>query len=141
MVDVMKEQNWNKYARLEQTEIIEDKDGRKIRRITDWTRRNDHRHHAMDALTIAFTKQSYIQYLNNMNARSDKSGSIYAIEKNELYRDKGRLKFCPPIPLDLFRAEAKRHLDNILVSIKAKNKVVTRKMHQDNNLNFFSLLI
>lgn len=129
LVDVMKELNWDKYDRLGLTEIIEDKDGRKIRHITDWTKRNDHRHHAMDALTIAFTKRSYIQYLNNMNARSDKSGSIYAIEKNELYRDKGKLKFCPPIPLDVFRAETKRHLDNILVSIKAKNKVVTRNLN------------
>lgn len=129
LVDVMKELNWDKYDRLGLTEIIEDKDGRKIRRITDWTKRNDHRHHAMDALTIAFTKRSYIQYLNNMNARSDKSSSIYAIEKNELYRDNGKLKFCPPIPLDVFRAEAKRHLDNILVSIKAKNKVVTRNLN------------
>lgn len=129
LVDVMKELNWDKYNKVGSTEIIEDKDGRKIRRITDWTKRNDHRHHAMDALTIAFTKQSYIQYLNNMNARSDKGGSIYAIEKKELYRDNGKLKFCPPIPLDTFRAEAKRHLDNILVSIKAKNKVVTRNFN------------
>lgn len=129
LVDVMKELNWDKYDRLGLTEIIEDKDGRKIRRITDWTKRNDHRHHAMDALTIAFTKRSYIQYLNNMNARSDKSSSIYAIEKNELHRDNGKLKFCPPIPLDVFRAEAKHHLDNILVSIKAKNKVVTRNLN------------
>lgn len=129
LVDVMKELNWEKYDRLGLTEIIEDKDGRKIRRIKDWTKRNDHRHHAMDALTIAFTKHSYIQYLNNMNARSDKGGSIYAIEKKELYRDNGKLRFCPPMPLDVFRAEAKRQLNNILVSIKAKNKVVTRNVN------------
>lgn len=129
LVDVMKELNWDKYNRLGLTEVIEDKDGRKIRRITDWTKRNDHRHHAMDALTIAFTKKSYIQYLNNMNARSDKGSSIYATEKKEMYRDNGKLKFCPPMPLDAFRAEAKRQLNNILVSIKAKNKVVTRNMN------------
>lgn len=126
LVEIMKELNWDKYDRLGLTEIIKDKDGRRIRRITDWTKRNDHRHHAMDALTIAFTKRSYIQYLNNMNARSDKSGSIYAIEKNELCRINGKLRFCPPMPLDVFRTEAKRQLSNILVSIKAKNKVVTR---------------
>lgn len=130
LVDVMKELNWDKYNQLGLTEIIPDKDGRLIRRIKDWTKRNDHRHHAMDALTIAFTKPSFIQFLNNMNARSDKSGSIYAIEKKECYRDKeGKLKFLPPMPLDVFRAEAKRQLDNILVSIKAKNKVVTRNVN------------
>lgn len=130
LVDMMKELNWDKYDKLGLTEIIEDKDGRRIRHIKDWTKRNDQRHHAMDALTIAFTKPAFIQYLNNLNARSDKGGSIYAIERKELYRDnKDKLRFYPPMPLDEFRAEAKRHLENILVSIKAKNKVVTRNVN------------
>lgn len=130
LVDVMQELNWDKYDKLGLTEIIEDKDGRKIRRITDWTKRNDHRHHAMDALTIAFTKRSMIQYLNNLNARSDKSGSIYAIEQKELRRDKnGKLRFIAPMAPELFRAEAKHQLENVLVSIKAKNKVVTRNIN------------
>lgn len=130
LVDVMKELNWNKYDQLGLTEIIQDHDGRQIRRIKDWTKRNDHRHHAMDALTIAFTRHSYIQYLNNLNARSDKTGSIYAIEKKELYRDKNnKLRFVPPMPLGEFRAEARRHLENVLVSTKAKNKVVTRNVN------------
>lgn len=130
LVDVMKELNWDKYDRLGLTEIVTDRDGRRIRHIKDWTKRNDHRHHAMDALTIAFTKPSFIQYLNNMNARSDKGGSIYGIERKELYRDgNGKLRFCPPMPLDEFRAEAKRQLEGVLVSIKAKNKVVTRNVN------------
>jgi CRISPR-associated endonuclease Csn1 len=131
LIDVMQELNWDKYNKLGMTEIIENKDGHKIRRIKDWTKRNDHRHHAMDALTIAFTKRSFIQYLNNLNARSDKSGSIYGIETKELYRDdKGKLKFKPPIPLHDFRAEAKKHLENTLISIKAKNKVATININE-----------
>lgn len=127
LVDVMKELNWDKYDRLGLTETITDHDGRQIRRIKDWTKRNDHRHHAMDALTIAFTRHSFIQYLNNMNARSDKSSSIYGIEQKELYRDShGKLRFVPPMPLNDFRSEAKAHLEDILVSIKAKNKVMTK---------------
>ncbi|MDR0962415.1 MAG: type II CRISPR RNA-guided endonuclease Cas9 [Mediterranea sp.] len=131
LVDVMQELNWDKYHRLGLTEIVENKDGRRIRRIKDWTKRNDHRHHAMDALTIAFTKPSYIQYLNNLNARSDKSSSIYAIERKELYRDdKKKLRFASPIPLELFRSEVKRHLENILISVKARNKVVTKNVNK-----------
>lgn len=127
LVDVMKELNWDKYDRLGLTETITDHDGRQIRRIKDWTKRNDHRHHAMDALTIAFTRHSFIQYLNNMNARSDKSPSTYGIEQKELYRDShGKLRFVPPMPLNEFRSEAKKHLEDILVSIKAKNKVMTK---------------
>lgn len=133
LIDVMQELNWNKYNLLGMTEIIVNKDGHKIRRIKDWTKRNDHRHHAMDALTVAFTKISFIQYLNNLNARSDKAGSIYGIEQKELYRDdKGKLKFKPPIPLEDFRAEAKKHLENTLISIKAKNKVVTSNINVTN---------
>lgn len=131
LIDVMQELNWDKYDMLGLTEIKEDKDGRTIKRIKDWTKRNDHRHHAMDALTIAFTKRSIIQYLNNLNARSDKSSSIFAIEQKELYRDKrGKLKFEPPMKLDEFRTEAKKQLENILVSIKAKNKVVTQNVNR-----------
>lgn len=127
LVDVMKELNWDKYDRLGLTETITDHDGRQIRRIKDWTKRNDHRHHAMDALTIAFTRYSFIQYLNDMNARSDKSSSTYGIEKKELYRDShGKLRFVPPMPLNDFRSEAKKHLEDILVSIKTKNKVMTK---------------
>jgi CRISPR-associated endonuclease Csn1 len=131
LVDVMQELNWDKYDKIPgQTEIIENRDGHKIKRIKDWTKRNDHRHHAMDALTIAFTKPSHIQYLNNLNARSDKSGSIYGIEAKELFRDdKGKLRFKSPIPVNEFRVEAKKHLENILVSIKAKNKVTTSNIN------------
>jgi CRISPR-associated endonuclease Csn1 len=126
LINIMQELNWDKYNKLGLTEIIENREGHKINRIKDWTKRNDHRHHAMDALTIAFTKRSHIQYLNNLNARSEKSGSIYGIEIKELYRDdRNKLRFKPPIPLDDFRAEAKKHLENTLISIKSKNKVAT----------------
>ena len=151
LVDVMQELNWDKYNRLGLTEIIEGRDGQRIRRIKDWTKRNDHRHHAMDALTIAFTKRSFIQYLNNLNARvqkgvddyfdldlvewsklskEERTSAVYGIEKKELHRDShGKLRFNSPMPLDEFRAEAKRQLENVLVSIKAKNKVVTQNIN------------
>ncbi|HRQ30669.1 MAG TPA: type II CRISPR RNA-guided endonuclease Cas9, partial [Saprospiraceae bacterium] len=131
LIDVMKELNWQKYDKLGLTEVFENEEGHQIRRIKDWTKRNDHRHHAMDALTVAFTKRSHIQYLNNLNARSDKSSSIYGIEAKELDRnEKGKLLFKPPIPVKEFRAEAKSNLESILVSIKAKNKVMTNNVNK-----------
>lgn len=152
LVDVMKELNWEKYKQLGLTEEFTNEEGHRIRKIKDWTKRNDHRHHAMDALTVAFTKRQFIQYLNNLNARriSDEQGisnaekdernnvsittndmklntrDVLGIEKKELYRDnRGKLRFKAPIPLQEFREEAKRHLENTLISIKAKNKVTT----------------
>lgn len=151
LVDVMQELNWDKYDKLGMTKYEIGHDGQLIPKIKDWTKRNDHRHHAMDALTIAFTKHSYIQYLNNLNARVQKgvddyidldmvnlseldkeqrSSVMYAIERKELQRDKhGKLRFIAPMPIDQFREEAKRQLEKILISNKAKNKVVTRNIN------------
>lgn len=131
LVNIMQELNWDKYEKLGLTEYIEDKDGRKIPRIKDWTKRNDNRHHAMDALTIAFTKPSIIQYLNNLHARSDKSSSIASIESKQLHRDDHQhLIFNTPMPLHEFRAEAKKQLESLLISTKARNKVVTRNVNK-----------
>lgn len=152
LVNVMQELNWDKYNKLGLTSEYKDKDGRTIKRIDDWTKRNDHRHHAMDALTIAFTKRNYIQYLNNLNARvqkgvdeyldlenvelsdlskADRSKVVCAIENKELYRDSnGKLRFKPPMPLDEFRKSAKEQLENTIISIKSKNKVVTKNINR-----------
>lgn len=127
LVDVMKELNWDKYHKLGLTKEEEGKNGERLYKIQDWTKRNDHRHHAMDAITVAFTKPAYIQYLNNLNARTNtdaKGNSIIGIENKHLERDKNnKLRFKKP--MDNFREEAKKQLESILISYKAKNKVVT----------------
>lgn len=126
LIDVMKELNWDKYAALGKVAYHQDRDGRQIGRITDWTKRNDHRHHAMDALTVAFTKRAFIQYFNNKNAAQQEGTELYGIRN--AYFHNGRA--IAPMPLHTFRAEALRHLEEILVSIKAKNKVVTRSVNK-----------
>ncbi len=135
LVNVMKELNLPKYEKLGLVEFIEGKNGQPEKRIKGWTKRNDHRHHAMDALTVAFTSYSHVQYLNNMSARNNeahkKYHTVYGIEKKYLYRDKNnKLLFKSPMPIDEFRRETKKHLENILVSFKAKNKVVTRNKNK-----------
>jgi len=68
-----------------------------------------------------------------MNARKDeahkKHGIIYALE-NKLFQSvkKGRKSFIPP--MDNFRDQCKLKLDTILISHKAKNKVVTRNVNK-----------
>ncbi|MCD8237256.1 MAG: type II CRISPR RNA-guided endonuclease Cas9 [Prevotellaceae bacterium] len=126
LVDMMKELNWEKYHVLGLVEYHQDADGRQVGRIKEWTKRNDHRHHAMDALTVAFTKDVFVNYFNNKNASENPNSNEYAI-KNK-YFSKGRA--IAPIPLGEFRTEAKRHLENILVSVKAKNKVVTKNVNK-----------
>lgn len=124
--ELMRELNWDKYYALGLTEYYVDNDGRRIPQIKDWSKRNDHRHHAMDALTIAFTKDVFIQYFNNKNASFNPNKNEYDI-KNK-YFDSGVA--ISPIPLGEFRKEAKEHLSNILVSFKSKNKVVTRNINK-----------
>ncbi|MNF63500.1 CRISPR-associated endonuclease Cas9 [compost metagenome] len=140
LVDVMKELNWDKYHKLGLTKEEDGKNGERLYKIQDWSKRNDHRHHAMDAITVAFTKPAYIQYLNNLNARdinNKKAESILGIESKYLKRDKNnKLRFIAPMPN--FREEAKKQLESILISYKAKNKVVTKnknitKMKNGNN--------
>jgi len=138
LINVMKELNLEKYRNLGLTFMEERKDGQKIEKIIDWTKRNDHRHHAMDALTVAFTKHNHIQYLNNLNARKNenhkKHSNIIAIEKKETFIDNnGKRLFKSPITN--FRQTAKLHLSSILISHKAKNKVVTRNKNKVSGSN------
>lgn len=130
LVNVMQELNWDKYAAINQVEYFNDHDGRTIRRIKDWTKRNDHRHHAIDALIIAFTRPEFINYLNNLNAHSDKTGVVYDIEKRFLTKQKNKTIFLPPMPMEVFRKEVLRQMQDILVSIKAKNKVTTKNINK-----------
>jgi CRISPR-associated endonuclease Csn1 len=137
LINIMQELNFDKFKQLGLTEMVEKKDGSFKERIVDWSKRNDHRHHAMDALTIAFTKHSHIQYLNYLNARKNEKhkehNNILGIEEKEtkiVIDDLGNKKRKFNLPLPNFREEAKNHLENVLVSHKAKNKVVTKNKNK-----------
>ncbi|MEC5156106.1 type II CRISPR RNA-guided endonuclease Cas9, partial [Chryseobacterium sp. MP_3.2] len=140
LINIMQELNFDKFKKLGLTEMVEKKDGSFKERIVDWSKRNDHRHHAMDALTVAFTKNSHIQFLNYLNARKDehhqKHNVIIGIEGKEttwIYDDDGNKKRVFNLPITNFREQAKEHLENVLVSHKAKNKVVTKNKNKTKN--------
>jgi CRISPR-associated endonuclease Csn1 len=137
LVNIMQELNFAKFQALGLTEKVEKKDGSFKERIVDWSKRNDHRHHAMDALTVAFTKHNHIQYLNYLNARKNENHKMHriilAIEalETELQIDSdGKKKRLFKLPLPNFRQQAKEHLEAILVSHKGKNKVVTKNKNK-----------
>lgn len=132
LVNVMKELNMPKYKALGLTTIEKRWDSgrekeKEVEIIKDWTKRNDHRHHAMDALTVAFTSHNHIQYINYLNARKNedhkKHANIIAIEQI-IKKDR---KFIPP--MNGFRQEVKKHLEQLLVSFKTKNKVATQNIN------------
>lgn len=76
----------------------------------DYKNRNDHRHHALDALVVALTNRSMVR------AASD---------WNKYNRDSGTKTI--PAPWPELRAQADRQLDQILVSHKKTNRVLTVK--------------
>ena len=87
--DILRELNFERYQSMGETEIVsqEEKDGfiTKSERIKDWSKRKDHRHHAIDALVVACTRQGYIQRLNSLNSEED---SLQMQEDSKQVREK-----------------------------------------------------
>lgn len=123
LVNVMKELNLPKYKALGLTFIEERTNGNKVEKITNWSKRNDHRHHAMDALTVAFTTKSHIQYFNTDNAKDE------SVKKAEFVKN-GSNKKVFKAPIDDFRKQAKTHIESVLISFKNKNKVTTQNKNK-----------
>ncbi|MDP2088338.1 MAG: type II CRISPR RNA-guided endonuclease Cas9 [Flavobacteriaceae bacterium] len=94
--------------------------------------RDDHRHHAIDALVIALSKQSYFQQLSAYNAQRD-------AKKKGINFDKEQLDF--PDPWIGFHTDAKKEAEKILISHKQNRKVLTevRKKITKNGKTFISV--
>lgn len=95
--------------------------------IENWTKRDDHRHHAIDALVIACTKQGFIQRINTLNSSDTKDLMIKEVEEAKVvFNEKTTLlekylKTQEPFSTQIVMREA----DKILVSFKAGKKVAT----------------
>lgn len=96
-------------------------------KLKGYSKRFDHRHHALDALAVACTTRSHIQYLNNLNKtfKDDEERMRYSLL---LAKDKrGNLKarkFAKPWPK--FTEEAKTAMGNIVVSHKNRNRILNK---------------
>lgn len=110
LIDIMKELNIPIYDKLGLVRRDTNHDGHTVLRIEDWTKRSDNRHHAMDALTVAFTSRSHIQYLNTLNAN---------------YNNGIKKQLVCPMDIKQLRGDAKRHLSDILISVRNSKKVAT----------------
>ncbi|WP_407498023.1 type II CRISPR RNA-guided endonuclease Cas9 [Elizabethkingia anophelis] len=95
--------------------------------IDNWTKRDDHRHHAIDALVIACTKQGFIQRINTLNSSDTKDLMIKEVEEAKIeFNEKTTLlekylKTQKPFSTQ----EVMKEADKILVSFKAGKKVAT----------------
>lgn len=94
-------------------------------RIKNWSKRIDHRHHAIDALTVALTQQGYIQRLNTLEASHDfmekqvkEAGTKYNEKKSILEK---WINEQPHFSVE----EVTNAVDGILVSFRAGKRVTT----------------
>lgn len=121
-----------KYKSLGLTEIInwESDHGRNIHEkeaIVGWTKRDDHRHHAVDALAIACTKQGFIQRLNTLSSQKTKEEIERTVAQlDTVYKEKPSnlekyLISKKPLSVD----EVEKAVSQILISFKAGKKVIT----------------
>ena len=132
LVDVLQELVWDKYEKLDLIDTYQNKDGNTVRKINEdaWTKRTDHRNHAMDAITVAFTKPAFINYLNSLNAGGEKREQLMKMRQKNLHRDKkGNWRFNEPMPLGELRAEVKRQLERINVYQKPATSAVTPNLN------------
>ena len=106
----------------------------KKERILGWTKRDDHRHHAIDALTIACTQQGFIQRINTLNSKYTRDEMLAEV-KDEVYKEKLTLlekSLLIKRPFDT--ATLENHASQILISFKSGKKVATlgkRKVKKD----------
>lgn len=94
--------------------------------------RDDHRHHAIDALVIALSKQEYFQKLSAYNAARDAKKKLNTFDKEQL-------NF--PDPWSNFHVDAKKEAEKLLVSHKQNRKVLTevRKKITKNGKTYISV--
>jgi CRISPR-associated endonuclease Csn1 len=133
---------------LTETEEFEHKGQKHVReKIVGWTKRDDHRHHAIDALTIACTKQGFIQRLNTLNSDKNRDAMYKAVKEFQLanesnfqqkqilaestivaYEEEKRKLFEEYLysqrPFDVRTVE--NHAAQILLSFKAGKKVASK---------------
>ena len=136
LVDVLKEIVQEKYHAMGLTEKSQDKDGQTVERIREdvWTKRNDHRNHAMDAIAVAFTTPAYIHYINSLSSQGKGREQLLHMRQKYLHKDgQGNWVFNPPMPFDELRASAKDVLESILISHPFPKKDVATYTKNNNH--------
>lgn len=125
--DVLMNLQLPKYRELGLTEWKEweTNDGQKHKKevIKDWSKRDDHRHHAIDALVVACTQQGFIQRINNLSSQGNRDemyAEIKAVKKQSSLLESYLITYRPFTTKDIEEKTA-----SILISFKAGKKAAT----------------
>ena len=127
--DILHTLNLDRYDSMGETERVsrEGETTEKLR-IKDWSKRKDHRHHAIDALVVASTRQGYIQHLNRVSSESEREAMSGEIEVQKAANtDKLSLleRWLTQRPHLSVRAVSDK-VAEILISYRPGKRVVTR---------------
>lgn len=131
--DVLMNLQLPKYKALGLTQVKEwtSDHGRKTHQkeeIIGWTKRDDHRHHAIDALVVACTKQGYIQRINTLSSSDVKDAMRKEIiDAAMIFDEKRNLLEQYLIKERPFNtAEVEEQAAKIIISFKSGKKVATK---------------
>ena len=127
--DILHTLNLDRYDSMGETERVsrQGETTEKLR-IKDWSKRKDHRHHAIDALVVASTRQGYIQRLNRVSSESEREAMSEEIEVQKATKtDKLSLleRWLTQRPHLSVRAVSDK-VAEILISYRPGKRVVTR---------------
>lgn len=108
-----------------------------VEKFQGYSKRLDHRHHAMDAIIIACTKQNHIQYINTLNAinsadqESDESKKRkYKVLKADVCIGNSSRRFKTPWIEDKFIPEVTKALDEVVISHKNTRLLISPSKHR-----------
>ena len=133
--NILRDLNLERYRSMGETEVVtvEHRDGERTdERIKDWSKRKDHRHHAIDALVVACTRQSYIQRLNRVNAEPDREemDAFIKVQQQKPTHSKGeKLSLLENWLIrqpHFTTGEVMKHAEGILVSLRPGKRTISR---------------
>jgi len=133
--NILRDLNLDRYRSMGETEVVtvEHRDGQRTdERIKDWSKRKDHRHHAIDALVVACTRQSYIQRLNRVNAEADRQEMDAFIKEQQQEHKLSKKEKLSLLEHWLIRqphfttGEVTKYVEEILISFRPGKRTVTR---------------
>lgn len=143
--------DWDKETNQPKSQWVQryydDKKKRNVYEIKNWSKRYNHRHHAVDALVVALTEQSHIERLNKLNKylqdelikRKDEFKlevkedenileaffSLEATRREQIQKQIESSRFFEQPFEDLVK-QAKTLLETMVISIKPKDKLVIK---------------
>ena len=126
--EILHQLNFDRYQKGGLTELREFDHKGEIHteeRIRNWSKRLDHRHHAIDALVIAMTRQSIIQRLNHLNTERDAMFQEVEKQSKEWKSDYSLLQEWLRERKHFSTDEVAQKVSDILVSFKAGKRVAT----------------